>query len=319
MNIYKNPFVAAILVLTTMLVACGTKATPPPPTLTPTPPSTPRPTATPALVIGSTWTRPADRMVMMYVPEGEFTMGSDADESLAECQKFSSGCYRGWFTDEEPIHTVYLDDFWIDQSEVTNAMYEICVQADVCDPPQDTSSYTRSSYYGNAQYDDYPVIHVDWNMAKTYCEWAGARLPTEAEWEKAARGTDGRTYPWGDAFTGGLANFCDRNCTSDWADKDFDDGYPDAAPVGSYPDGVSPYGVFDMAGNVMEWVADWFDSNYYSSSPSSNPQGPSSGEYRVLRGGAWYYYEINVRTSYRYRLEPYNYDSGVGFRCSRSP
>jgi formylglycine-generating enzyme required for sulfatase activity len=250
-------------------------------------------------------------VAMRLVPAGEFNMGSDADDALAECQKFRSYCKRDWFTNEEPAHTVYLDAFYMDKYEVTNAQYAACVAAGRCTPPHEDSSSDRSRYYGEAAFENYPVIKVDWDQAKTYCEWRGARLPTEAEWEKAARGTDGRVYPWGNyAPTCLLANFDPSGGT---------ECVGDTSAVGSYPEGISPYGIYDLAGNVWEWVADWYDANYYTSSPSRNPAGPAMGTRRVLRGGSWYDYEYHLRASLRLRNGPDLWNNYVGFRCSRSP
>jgi len=286
--------------------------------------STPRPTETliptPTLGIGSTMLSEKDGMVMLYVPAGEFTMGSDADDALAECQKYRSDCQREWFVNEEPPHAVSLDAFWIDQTEVTNKMYALCVEAGVCEPPKSLDSSMRASYYGNPDFDNYPVIYVDWNMANAYCEWAGRRLPTEAEWEKAARGVDGFVYPWGNEFDGAKTNFCDKTCKFDWADQNFDDGYADTAPVGSYGSGSSPYGAYVMAGNVWEWVSDWYQSDYYGTLGDnvSDPQGPSSGDSRVLRGGSWDTGSLNVRAAIRDGVDPSNSCNNLGFRCARS-
>jgi len=222
---------------------------------------------------------------MVYVPEGAFTMGSEEGS-----------------VDEKPIHTVTLDVFWIDRTEVTNAMYALCVQSGVCQSPRSKNSYGVENYYGNSEYADYPVIYVSWNDASAYCEWAGARLPSEAEWEKAARGTDGRTYPWGDGIDKTYANYSGTGTTR----------------VGSYEKGKSPYGVYDMAGNVWEWVADWWGEFYYASSPASNPPGPVSGKYRVLRGGSWYDVDDYVRSAYRGRYVPDGSSYVIGFRCARS-
>jgi len=222
-----------------------------------------------------------DNAWMVLVPAGEFTMGSD--------------------NSSEQVHQVQLDAFWIDVYEVTNALYKKCVDAGKCQPPNPTKSYTRDLYYGNAQYDNYPVIYVSWDDANTFCEWAGKRLPTEAEWEKAARGTDGRIYPWGNTFDKNLLNLSEG-------------GKGDTTAVGRYPAGASPYGVMDMAGNVWEWVNDWYDANYYASSPRENPKGPTLGNSRVLRGGSFVGY---VRAASRYSNRPVSRDSSFGFRCAQ--
>ncbi|MFZ5903220.1 MAG: SUMF1/EgtB/PvdO family nonheme iron enzyme [Chloroflexota bacterium] len=260
-------------------------------------------------------------VTMRLVPAGEFTMGGSADTAYEECQKLYIGgtCEREWFTDEEPAHTVYLDSFYIDKYEVSNAAYRVCVNSGACRPPTETGSYSRSSYYGNSAHDDYPVIYVTWDMANAYCEWRGARLPTEAEWEKAARGPDGLLYPWGNSFDGSRANFCDTNCSFDWANKSYDDGYADTAPVDAYPSGASVYGIFNLAGNVWEWVADWYDSSYYANSPYENPPGPSSGEYRAARGGSWSGDGDVLRPAGRGRGVPSYSDDALGFRCALSP
>lgn len=257
----------------------------PPATFTPVFTSTPVATATPVLGIDSTQTRPADGMTMLYVPAGEFSMGGDI------------------LVNEQPIHPVYLDAFWIDQTQVTNGMYTKCVAAGACQQPIVLSN-TRSSYFNHTNFADFPVIYVDWNDAMAYCSWAGARLPSEAEWEKAAKGTDGRTYPWGENIDSTLANYMQN--------------VGDTTKVGSYPAGASPYGALDMAGNVYNWVYDWYDSSYYSQSPRTNPTGPTSGTERVVRGGSWSIHEFYLRSAYRARQNPDSTNFGVGFRCARS-
>jgi eukaryotic-like serine/threonine-protein kinase len=225
-------------------------------------------------------------MEMVYVPAGEFSMGSLVDTA-----------------DEQPVHTVYLDAYWIDRTEVTNVMYSQCVQAGACLRPFMNGSNTHSYYYSNPQYANYPVIDLRWGSAEKYCAWAGRRLPTEAEWEKAARGTDGRTYPWGnDNPNDSLLNF--------------NSPAGDTAAVGSYLHGTSPYGALDMAGNVSEWVADWYDAGYYGASPKSNPTGPADGQYRVVRGGSWFSSVYLVRSADRHFLAPDTRDILVGFRCA---
>jgi formylglycine-generating enzyme required for sulfatase activity len=289
------------------------------PTATPTEAPTATPIEEPTPSAGETWTRPADGMVMVYVPGGEFKMGSDdgGDYALQLCSEYRSDCEREWFEDERPVRTVALDGFWIDRTEVTNGQYRQCVGAGTCDPPPRIGSYTRDTYYDDSVYDEHPVVWVAWHQAAGYCAWAGARLPTEAEWEYAARGPEGWVFPWGNKFDGTRLNYCDVNCPLDWADETVDDGYADTAPVGSYPGGVSWCGALDMAGNVSEWVADWYDSDYYRRLPPRNPPGPPSGLRRVLRGGSWDLETYRVRSAYRRGPLPGVTLYSWGFRCAR--
>jgi formylglycine-generating enzyme required for sulfatase activity len=263
----------------------------PRPTMSQVATATPMQTLTPALGIGSTQVTSKDGMVQMYVPAGEFLMGSDPAKDNQESY------------DELPQHTVYLDAFWIDQTEVTTAQYARCVTSGQCTKPYDTSSATRSSYYGDRQYADYPVIYVSWTQAQVYCAWVGRRLPSEAEWEKAARGVDGRIYPWG-------------NATPDQNKLTYNNNQGDTAAVGNYSAGASPYGVLDMAGNVEEWVNDWYSSSYYQQSPSRNPTGPTSGTACVLRGGYWGADGRNIRSAARDRGAPVYRYFNIGFRCA---
>jgi formylglycine-generating enzyme required for sulfatase activity len=224
------------------------------------------------------------------VPAGEFMMGSEDGES-----------------DESPIHPVYLDTFEIGTFEVTNEQYYRCVEAGACSLP-------RNQKYNSPEYLDHPVVDVSWFDAKAFCEWndPNGRLPTEAEWEKAARGTDGRIYPWGEEIDCSLANYYGKDNGNDYC-------VGDTTPVGSYLDGVSPYGTYDMAGNVWEWVNDWYDVDYYGISPESNPLGPEDGDEKVLRGGSWDDYFDLVRSADRLRFDPAVTSSIVGFRCASSP
>ena len=253
------------------------------------------PTPVPVLGVGSAMVSPKDGMIMLYVPAGKFEMGCDSGQDT-----------------EKPIHTVYLDSFWIDQTEVTNAMYAKCVRAGRCGPPASGRSETRENYYGNMEFADYPAINITWVNADLYCEWAGRRLPTEAEWEKAAGWDDDNqrkySYPWGNSVNCTLANFKgeDVGCIGD------------TTAVGSYLNSKSPYGALDMAGNVLEWVNDWYDENYYSISPLSNPSGPDSGQYRVFRGGSWGDSWWSLRVSWRGFYDPSSTWYNDGIRCAMS-
>jgi formylglycine-generating enzyme required for sulfatase activity len=296
--------------------------TPAPPTATTTPTlavtATPLPSRSASL--GDTRTRPADGMTMVYVPGGEFQMGSADDEvdaAMEMCRAYyATPCLREWFEVEQPVHPVVLDGFWLDRTEVTNARYRRCVEAGACGPPKRSDSDTRQAYYGDGAYDDYPVVHVTWRQAGAYCQWAGGRLPTEAEWEYAARGPEGRRYPWGEEYDGTRLNSCDINCGYEWAEGAVDDGYGDTAPAGSYPNSASWCGALDMAGNVWEWMADWFGE--YSAERQSNPTGPSSGTGRALRGDASDGTRAVSRAAARHGMEPERAYEYTGFRCAAS-
>ncbi|HET9911287.1 MAG TPA: SUMF1/EgtB/PvdO family nonheme iron enzyme, partial [Anaerolineales bacterium] len=282
--------IAAGLLATGLLIWGGSKLLQnlPPATFEATLTSQPQQTDT-SLPTGAIPPSTKDGMILVHVPAGEFIMGSDDGSD-----------------NEKPAHTVKTHAFWIDQTEVTTAMYAQCVQDKKCNPPDSIKSATHDNYYGNFAFRYYPVIYVSWNDANQYCTWAGRRLPTEAEWEKAARGVDGRRYPWGNDIGDKFLNYNDIE--------------GDTTRVGKYYDGASDYGAVDMAGNVWEWVADWYSATYYASSPSSNPTGPEAGTYRVIKGGSWSGgvtdASLIVRSSYREWRIPARVDAAQGFRCA---
>ena len=205
-----------------------------------------------------------------------------------------------------PEHVVYLDSYWIDQFEVTNLQYKRFCDAVGYTYPPEPAFGGISDYF--ISYPDYPVVNVSWDGAVAYSAWAGKRLPTEAEWERAAKGdADNRLWPWGNTWIPENANVADNPA----------DNYEYTSPVGSYLDGTSPVGCFDMAGNVWEWCSDWYDLSYYSSSPYSNPQGPISGSQRIRRGGAWISQNTHARCSARNVFTPANQSYRLGFRCAK--
>ncbi|HEY2981808.1 MAG TPA: formylglycine-generating enzyme family protein [Anaerolineales bacterium] len=265
------------------------------------------PTGTPTPVPPQMRASERDGMQQVFVPEGSVRMGGL--DVHAE-------------NDEIPDHIVKMHAFWLDQLEVTNGMYGLCVQAGSCRPPQKVSSQKRDSYFGDPEFQDYPVIQITWSDAQTYCAWAERRLPTEAEWERAARGDDWRTYPWGDEPPTELY-------------ANFDNLIRDTSRVGSYAAGASPFGALDMAGNVWEWTADIYDPDYYLSSPAVDPftADESTGQYqRVIRGGSYQDVWVDMRVSNRgFEAGPNPraaFDSAdligrssakIGFRCASDP
>lgn len=267
-----------------MLVGCSSK--PAPVTVTQKPPVTAashvagaqgaaqpsRDSQKPAAIPPGTKVNSKDGAAMVYVPAGDFVMGATDDqvESWYQSAQKVIDVPRSAFADAAPQHDVYLDGYWIYKTPVTVAQYKQFCTATGHQMPAPPDWGWK---------DDHPIVNVTWSDAQLYCKWAGKRLPTEAQWEKAARGTKAQVFPWGNDYDETRLQ-CSKNTPSDAAST---------APVGSFPSGASPYGCLDMAGNAWQWCADWYGADYYKTSPKRNPSGPNSGEYRVIRGGSWRY------------------------------
>lgn len=276
------------------IVAAATQLAP---TETPVPFPSQTPVPTPEPIITDSGAR------MVFIPGGIFRMGNDSGEP-----------------NSAPSHLVNMSPYFIDETEVTNRQYALCVADGACSPPARPGATYHEAYFGDEAYDEYPVIFVSWYDAEVFCEWRGARLPSEAEWEMAAGFDPEQTvvfrFPWGDAFDGEKANFCDANCPMERADPSYNDGHRDTAPVGSYTNGRSPAGLYDMAGNVLEWVADWYDPRYYESSTDTNPLGPPEGDFKTIRGGSWLSSAETLAVYARNSYDPTVARANLGFRCA---
>ena len=256
---------------------------------------------------------------MAFVPSGYFTMGSATGSQ-----------------DEQPAHQVYLDAYWIDRYEVTNRQFRQFVAESGYQTTAEKEGWSHvwTGYNtwtkkagANWQHpagpestiqglDDHPVVAVSWYDAQAYCQWAGGRLPTEAEWEKAARGAEGNIWPWGNSWQCQTGNYDDETVLDSNTSGCYD-GFARTAPVGAFAGGVSPYGLYDMAGNVSEWVSDWYDPNYYAVSPQINPPGPAAGSERVLRSGGWFTAR-RLHAAARRQAVPTERAETIGFRCALS-
>ncbi|GJL79599.1 MAG: hypothetical protein NPINA01_25880 [Nitrospinaceae bacterium] len=254
---------------------------------------------------------------MVKIEAGTFKRGSTFEETkdyLEMCREWDKACQLWWFQDEFPDKRITLDSYWIDMFEVSNAQYLKFVKATGHRPALDDSCLTKKCWKGNLwkgasfpqNIRNQPVTQVNWYDADAYCRWRGKRLPSEAEWEKAARGPQGNVYPWGSASPKGRATFQRK-----WR------GVFTMTDVGSYPQGASFYGVFDMAGNAWEWVDDWYHFKYYSLGRKSNPRGPANGEFKVVRGGSWVNYPNSLRSAFRRWSRPEVRFNDTGFRCAK--
>jgi len=281
------------------------------------------PSAVPILDIGSTQISEVDSMVMVFIPAGDYLMGSTdiiINRLIIICEEeqfYSSACPILSWESEKPKHQIFLDSYWIDQTEITNQMYTDFLNSISFKGGTNSNWFDENSTYTKIHaksglwepvdgYKNHPMIEVTWYGAQSYCDWAGRRLPTEAEWEKAGRGSGGNTYPWGDKIGCLYSNY--------WSDDGRCIG--DTTEVGAYEFGKSSFGVYDMAGNGWEWVEDWFSIDYYSISPQNNPFGPLTGSEKVLRGGSFNALDYQLRVTSRYNMNPESTKFDIGFRCA---
>lgn len=294
------------------------------PTSTPTPSLTPSPTPLADVI-------EQDGAELLLVAGGPFEMGVAATTLLVECNIFRSGCQESWFGASEPAHTLTLNPYYIDATEVTNEAYiaflnslgsheSSCLEQSCLSLDSSRLTVDAEGIYQISEEEaDYPVAGVSWYGAAAYCTWRGGRLPSEAEWEMAASwDIEAETkllYPWGDTFDGRVVNSCDASCEQPQANAAVDDSFAQEAPVGSFADGRSPIGAYDMGGNVWEWVADWYDADYYNAE-TTTPTGPEEGEDKVVRGGSWFDTGNFTATAIRFPSPPTNTDGSIGFRCA---
>lgn len=329
-NLVANPTESPTTPSPSPVVELTATPLPPPPSV-----PTPIPTEEPLPTLSSTpkaTTIPAEIEVdggtMIFIPGGFFEMGASAESLLEECNTFREGCQIEWFAASDPAHLVLVAPYFLDANEVTNEAFIAFLgeqgnscQGQPCYDPEESQIVVENDIYSTGPDQlRLPAAGVTWYGATAFCEWRGSRLPTEAEWEYAA-GWDSRMavktrYPWGDIFDGTLANFCDVNCDAPQADDTFNDGFATAAPVASYESGRSASGIYDMAGNVWEWVSDWYAEDFYSDAIYTNPVGPESGDDKVVRGGSWFDTGNFTSTVIRFPSPPTNADKTIGFRCA---
>ena len=292
----KQKYITVLSLFALLVVACGPIKADLPGGLTCT-------------AVGQTRVSPVDGAVQVCVPAGNFLMGAASDDPLAR-------------DNEKPQHPVYLEAFWIDRTEVTNANFAKCMAAGACKPEiYETSAKTYTPYSVHPDYQNFPALLYEDDVAVAYCQWAGKRLPTEAEWEKAARGADGRLYAWGNALDCAQARYLGCPMPAAPAEERAPRcGYSKQCrvnPVDDYLNGAGPYGALNMTGNAWEWVADWYAADYYAGSPANNPTGPATGNFRVRRGGGAKSVARDMRVTARADGAPHHYfDGQMGFRCA---